>query len=33
MSVFEKVREIWDEIGEGCDSASEVMTNGWFTPS
>ena len=30
MSVFEKVREIWDEIGEGCDSASEVMTNGWF---
>ena len=30
MSVFEKAREIWDEIGEGCDSASEVMTNGWF---
>ena len=30
MSVFEKVREIWDEIGEGCERGSEIMSNTWF---
>ena len=30
MSVFEKAREIWQEIGEGCERGSEVMSNTWF---